>query len=190
MREKTWDRTRIRLNRLYDAKFFNGYVISASEPTIAIRLYDSGDLGPGDECMVHVYGKTNVVFQANCINVVNHSCTLEMMSPPVEIPAYESVRLVLHEVMGLLFINQRMHRVEIADVGVNGVGVYFDRQIPIGTEVMIELDTEDGRVRMICETRYSRKDQIKSDMFRIGFRILSSDPTSQRRWEAIFRDVA
>lgn len=190
MREgRHWDGTRVRIQRLYDAKYFGGWVISASPPVVAVRMGDPGDLGPGDECVLQIYGQAPVVFHAQCLTSQKGSASFEMTSQPIEVPVSEQVRVAVHGLLALCFVSRKMHRVEVLDLGQGGVAMLFDREVMTGQDVMVELETDEGRVRLIGETRYCRPERGTLG-YRVGLKITSMDAESREVWDRVFDRVA
>lgn len=183
MREGGYKDTRVRLQRVGDAKFFSGWIVDMSAKDATVSLNYEETMEPGDIVVGEVSGRENrALFDATVSKTVEDVVHLEFRRTPRYEPARESSRTLVRNVSGSLSFQGEVVDVSVLDVSAGGVGFCTYAPLPTGATVKLSLDTPYGPVRVSGEVRYCRSDPQRMGLYRAGARVTEMGRLDRARW--------
>lgn len=182
--------TRVRVQRVRDARFFSGWTLDLDRKAVVVRISALDDLRDGDDVFVHVYGSgQDLSAAAVCMKVGDDWARFDFASEPRKTDATEDVRLSGAGVVGTIRHCWGTVDFEVLDVSPRGLGGVVPFELMRGDELKIELHTPTGPVEAQGTVRYCRPDPALGG-YRIGFSIRIEDRTMHGRWRRVFLHVA
>lgn len=174
--------TRARMQRVSDAKFFNGWVGGFLGSHLSMKMSPHSPLEIGDRVFVTICSATcSATFQAIAVAHSSLETTLQLETQPNYGPALEDVRYCCDATGGALIVGARRHTLQIGDISEKGLGGYVDAEVPRGTQVGFEIEGIYGKVGGLAEVRYCRAAPGETN-YRIGLLITQVGRIDQARW--------
>lgn len=183
--------TRVRFQRLSDAKLFAGWVSGISEHHISIRSSGPTPVSPGDRFMVEVFGHgRNLQFEATLASALEEALELEVAGAMRETVSQEPVRVAVADLPCTLTWPGGQTNAEVVDISLAGLGLNSREEVPRGTKVGLEVRLPAGTVQCDGEIRYCRADKERGSSYRLGVLITYIDRINRARWWAQFESLA
>jgi len=187
--------SRVRVQRLSDARLFSGWVDTAAGQLVHLALSQDDDLAPGENvfCEAHTFSAR-----------VNFKAAVERRQPMGETCRYvlrlngnlcvaagaENPRFrVPSTPMRLTDADGRQAEGRMLDVSVTGMGANLDIELVRGTTWTAQIQTIFGNVTADVEVRYCRS-LGEDGEYRAGLQIQSMDRDSAGTWVRFVRAVA
>ena len=175
--------TRARMQRLRDAKFFSGWVVSASSDLLEIHIAGSHVLSGGDRFSVEVNGKAKaMVFECELKSQKSTVVSLSICCGPRPVQATEAPRIKKSGVSARVSHGSKVHETSVIDVSESGVAFSSMAEIPKGTEVSMLVVSGDVQLLISGVTTYSRADTSQPGRHRIGVHLKDLDRQTEKLW--------
>lgn len=182
--------TRVRLQRVRDAKFFGGWTVSNDEAHFVVKLSSGHGIEVGERFFFQVYSsKKCLVFPGDCVKVGNDIVHFTIQGRPRILDSNEEVRLRASHIRCAIKTVDSDRLVEVLDISQEGIGISSPVQFANGEELNLVLEFSDGQVKAIGEVRNCRK-QPDGFGFRVGMTITIADRSMQGRWRNQFFEAA
>jgi len=183
VREGGYKDTRVRLQRVADAKFFSGWIVEMTGKDAAVRLNDCETMDPGDIIVGEVSGRENrALIDAKVSKIVDDLVHFEFRRTPRYEVARENARTVVRNVTGSLNFQGEVVDVQVLDVSVSGIGFLTYAPLPAGSIVKLSLETAHGPLKVSGEVRYCRSDATRFGLYRAGALITEMGRLDRARW--------
>ena len=207
--------TRCRLQRLRDAKVFNGWIEDFHGTSAKLSLCKSAALSAGDEFRVEGFGHyMSVVFNAvldaseanslsglrcmiaetdganaRLIETRRHSVKLSVRGDVRFSTSPESVRIATCDLP--VSVTWDWHLIEgvVVDVGLTGVGVVAKDPIESRLAVKAQITIPSGQIVALASTRYCRPDTERAGFYRFGLMFTEVGRIDRPRWERYIREL-
>jgi|GEM_PF-5571398 len=180
--------TRVRCQRVNDAKLFNGWVLELSAESIRVQSDEAPEFSEVDRVAFEVYGQIQNIFLMAQFEKdgAGNSHTFRVLSNLRLSPVKESVRLLADRLgmMGALTYQGETVDVQVLDVANTGAGVKSPVAVDKGEVVELKFNTLHGDVDCRCEVRYCKASKDE-DGFRLGLKLEFVDRVSKGRWSQI-----
>lgn len=181
--------TRVRLQRVRDAKFFGGWTVDYDGRQILIDSVQASEMKEGDSFLVQMFGKENkTMYSAVCTSLGLTWACFDVQGTTRPFVVNEDVRLRIH-LFGKLTFNGFIYDVDVLDVGPNGVGIIAPLELHKGDWIDLALETPAGRVQMTGKVRYCLATE-SALCHRVGLQTEISDRVQRGWWKELFLDVA
>ncbi len=187
---RDWEGVRVRIQRLADARFYGGWLISSRGSLVNIRLNNLATFFPGDEISLEVLGYKSVLVKADCVSCVGDLLSLTLSSEPVVVPSREPMRMISEEMVGSIVVRNIAYPIKVVDIGLEGVGILCERGFERGDKASLEIKSPGGVIRSEAEVRFSRETANGLDGHRIGLKLTQFDSKSAALWHNLFRAAA
>lgn len=206
--------TRCRLQRLRDAKVFNGWIDDFLGSSVDISTSTENHLEIGEEFRFEGFGHhISVVFngrlvechedfregawrtaaQGSTARVIEVTSTLLRLavSGPVRYSASpESVRMLCPDLpIRIAYGSNEVQGIAV-DVGPNGVGVLATEQIDPGTAIAAFIETPSGKVTAQALVRYCRTNSGRPGYCRFGLMFTDMGRLDRPRWERFLKELS
>lgn len=208
--------TRCRLQRLRDAKVFNGWIESFFGTSLDVSTSTEASVQIGDEFRIEGFGHhiavvmTARVEDVGVLDMLNSSQLVEVVegtnariievrksslkfvvSGPLRFSASpESVRLLSPDLPVAIGAGPREVSGIAVDVSPNGMGCVSTEQIEPGSQVAVTVTTPGGSVRAQALVRYCRKDADRQGHFRFGLMFTDMGRVERPRWEKFISEIS
>ena len=177
---------RVRLQRLVDLKFFNGWVTNFAGKEIYVRFSPPISFEPGDSFHFTVSGyDVCAQFTAVVFKELGEEVLFSVATPIVYSKPQEEVRYAIDGVMGIIFDQGVEYGFEVADVSRKGLGGFVQGNLTRGIEVTFKLESTYGAINGTGEVRYCRTDPQVVTRNRVGLRINSIGRIDSARWQKL-----
>lgn len=182
--------TRVRFQRVHDARFFGGWTVWFDGSNIVVRVGLNPAFEVGEVFFFQIYGSEKCsLFPAECVGADRDHAKFKVMKRPRQVENSEDVRLYNTNVQCTIDGEFGRQRVEVVDISPKGVGIHMSKESAKGDVVTLHLETENGPVTAIGTVRNCRPCSSGYG-FRVGFVLSISDRSMQGRWKNQFFDVA
>ncbi|RYG68079.1 hypothetical protein EON77_15860 [bacterium] len=179
------------MQRLSDAKFFNGWVGGFLGAHLSMKMGPQAELHAGDRVFVTICSaQCSATFQAVAISSTLLETTLQLETMPKYGPVTEDVRYACDATGGAILHGSRRYAFEIGDISEKGLGGNIEAEIPRGTTVGFEIEGLYGKVGGKAEVRYCRAAPQAGDGYRIGLLITEVGRIDQARWSRMLGSQA
>ena len=208
--------TRCRLQRLRDAKVFNGWIESFFGNRVDVSVSTEAAVHIGDEFRIEGFGHhiavvmTAKVEDVGVLDMLNSTRLIEVVegtnarmievrkatlqltvSGPLRYSASpESVRLLSPDLPVAIGAGPREVSAIAVDVSPNGLGCVSPEQIEPGSQVTVMVSTPGGQVRAQALIRYCRKDPDCQGHFRFGVMFTDMGRVERPRWEKFIAELS
>lgn len=177
---------RVRLQRLTDLKFFNGWVSNFVGKDIYIRFGDPVELEPGSSFYVTVSGyDLTAQFTAVVYREFGEEILFSIGSGITYSESKEDVRYSVSGVNGIIVDEGSEYGFEIADISRKGFGGFVHGNIAKNKEVKFRVDSSFGEINGEAEVKYCRPDQRLVNRNRIGLAITHIGRIDSARWQKL-----
>lgn len=204
--------TRCRLQRLRDAKVFNGWIEDFLGSSVDVTTSTEANLETGDEFRFEGFGHhISVVFNgrltehrddaqawraatygsaARALDTSGTALRLAVSGPVRYSASPESVRMLCPDLATrIVFGSNEINGVSV-DVGPNGVGVLATSEVDPGTTVAAFIETPAGRVTAQALVRYCRSQSGRPGHCRFGLMFTDMGRLDRPRWERFLKDLS
>jgi hypothetical protein len=183
----TFSNTRVRLQRLGDAKFFTGWMKELTNISAQVTCKGGSKIESGDKFFVECHGKDKLAsFQAVVDFGRGQDLVLSVTSQITYRAASESARVVVPGITGVANHNGLAFDFELIDVSENGMGVITSHPVSREERVTFYLVTPVGDIEGSGEVRYSKPDADAFGRHRLGFAMEPLDRLAQARWRQLY----
>jgi hypothetical protein len=183
VREAGYKDTRVRLQRIADARFFSGWIVEMSNKDASILLNDLETMEVGDIVVGEVSGRENrALFDAQVTKTLQDVTHFDFRRTPRYEPSRENPRTLVRNVSGMLSFQGEDVDVSVLDVSVGGIGFLTYAPLPVGSLVKFCLETPHGPVKVSGEVRYCRSDAHRFGLYRAGALITELGRLDRARW--------
>ncbi len=187
---KEFAQTRARMQRLSDARFFAGWVHSASNGEIIVEMNATDGLAPGQVFLVQAFGQEAcAMFEATARLIADKRVVLRIGGSIRFLEPGEEARLRVKGVSAEVSIDDMAVEAVLADMSQNGVGIATSDPLPKGQRVSIQFETPLGKIESNGEVRYCSQSGL-DDGFRVGVRLDKMDRLNRARWIRLLSDKA
>lgn len=183
--------TRVRLQRLSDAKFFSGWVKDFTRTDLVVKLGGPAQVKPGETFMVQVHGHSSTaLFRALLKGISPNELAFAIPEPVRFLTASEQVRVSVEGVTATLTSAGRALETTVVDLSVGGAGLVSTREIKRGEHVRVLFETPLGNVECDAEVRYCKAESIEDGTYRIGVRLEELGRIERARWNRLVEQDA
>jgi hypothetical protein len=186
--------SRSRLQRIRDAKFFNGWIKGFDDEQIHVQLASNEVLELGDIFVIEVHGADCYAMIKGKLGMVSESIAVfTFMEKPRYFPPKERVRVKVEGVSATLGVLANPHEevaehpmysleVEVNDVSHEGVGILSSSRLDRGTQISLLVDSPAGPVQCKGEVRYCKPEPEHDSLYRIGILLQQMGRLELARW--------
>lgn len=207
--------TRCRFQRLSDAKFFNGWILSLTEKAAQVTVCTDIELGVGQSFMFEgVTKKNRVTFEGVLAGVgkMDESASYRVTNLPgtnfqlmeaqkalyvfkvtSEVrfaPSSEAVRIKVDDMAVDIEWEGESFRCVAVDIADKGVGVVMPEPIQKGESVEVTLDTMFGPVGAVCKVCYCQPCKERIGWYRAGLMFTEIQRLNAQRWRHLMEKAA
>lgn len=191
MDQRSFVNTRVRFQRLSDAKFFAGWVRDFSTADVLVRVKGELPVRVGDMFMFQVHGNgASAIFRGTLSVVNSENLSFSIPEPIKFLAANEEMRVTLEGITGSVTTKDTVLDAVVMDVSSKGIGLLVPESLPRGSDIQIKLDTAQGSVDCSGEVRYSKPDPMVPSQYRIGVQLYPLSRIDQARWNRLLRPEA
>jgi hypothetical protein len=185
-RTESYSNVRVRFQRLSDAKFFAGWVRQMSDEELVLDFGGSDWFELGTKFYATVNGVESAAhFPAELANQSPGFMTLRITGGIRYTKPTEEARRSVVGLNGVLHMGQVQIDVQIQDVSLKGFGGIIEGNLPRGTIIDFDVDTQFGAVIGKAEVRYCKQESKDSMRHRIGLRIQQMGRIETARWQRL-----
>lgn len=178
--------TRVRLQRLSDAKFFSGWVKEFTRTDLVVRMGSLAPMAGGDVFMVQVHGPTfTALFKAVLRSAAEKDLCFTIPEPVRFLKASEQVRVSVVGVSALVTASNRAFESMVVDLSTTGAGLLATRELKKGEIVRVMFTTPVGEIECGAEVRYCKPDSIDDGSFRVGLQLEQMGRIERARWNRL-----
>ncbi|MCB8932046.1 MAG: PilZ domain-containing protein [Fimbriimonadaceae bacterium] len=183
--------TRVRLQRLADAKFFSGWVKDFTRTDLVVKLGGPTQVKLGETFMVQVHGHSSTaLFRAVLRAVGPKELTFVIPEPVRFLTASEQVRVTVEDVTATITGGGKALEATVVDLSVGGAGLVAAREIKKGEHVRVIFTTPLGNVECDAEVRYCKMESIEDGTYRIGVQLEELGRIERARWNRLVEQDA
>lgn len=177
---------RARLQRMKDAKFFNGWVkeFDFEQEQLAIQIYGSQAVfEPGELFMVEIHGCDRTVIAKGKVSMASEGIVaFTFAGEPISMPPREKSRIKVEGVGATMSADCGTLDVEVSDISAEGCGILSSAQVEKGTTIDLMIDSPAGPIDCKGEVRYCKTEPELQGLFRIGLLLQPLGRLEQARW--------
>ena len=176
---------RARLQRLKDAKFFNGWVkeFDLEGEQLAIQVPVTQSSEPGDVFMVEIHGADRTVIIKAKVSMASEGIiAFTFVGEPASMPPREKARIKVEGVGATLSSPSGAIDVEVSDISLEGCGILSSVQVDKGSRIEVMVDSPAGPIDCKGEVRYCKSDAEMQGLYRIGVLLEPLGRLEQARW--------
>lgn len=177
---------RARLQRMRDAKFFNGWVkeFDPQNDQISIQVVGSqATFEPGEAFMLEIHGTDRTVVAKAKVSLASEGIvTFLTLGEPMSMPPRERARIKVDGVSASLGANGGSIDVELSDISQEGCGVLSSVQVEKGSVISLSIDSPAGPIDCQGEVRYCKTDPEMEGFYRLGVLLQPLGRLEQARW--------
>lgn len=178
---------RARLQRLSDAKCFNGWVVDLSDVAVVIRMKTKPDLTPDEQFQFELHGLDRSAQFRGILGQVEEEYYTFIIRENIRYhAARENARLYAGNLAGTVTVGGVKAPVHVEDYSKGGLGLEMSMQLKRGEVYEFSVESPAGPVDFKGEIRYSKADPEKEGNFRIGVQITAMDRLAAARWSSFF----
>lgn len=188
---ESYIRARARLQRLADAKLFNGWLQNVNGLEISIECGEARDCRIGDEFFIQAFGPTECAAFNGKLHLRSDSNLLLKIQPPIRyVAATEDARIRVDGISVMLKVDDEPFEASVSDASRKGMGLVSPIQVDKGAQVELEVTTPRGSVLATGQVRYCRPDNVESGKFRVGIKLDELNRLDRARWHRILSEIA
>lgn len=183
--------TRVRLQRLSDAKFFSGWVRKFTHEEVVVRMNKPLPMAVGDVFMVQVHGfAASALFQAVLLREAEGDFQFAIPESARIVAPNEQARVVTAGVTAMVMSGRRNVEADVVDVGARGVGLVTTCDFVKGERVFATFKTPVGPIESMGTVSYARLEAPEGTTYRIGIELDELDRIGNARWQRllVFQD--
>ncbi len=201
--------TRVRLQRLSDAKMFSGWIESFVGESLRINLSTDKPIAAGEAFHLQGVGPTgSMTCQCHVIEsagldasrIVSSRATAQKLSPQTRVslkvssainvvPAKEEVRHRISDVIFAIWHEDEQITAMAVDGSHGGVGAICKHAMPSGKTCKIAIPTDFGEVTGNATLRYCRPIPGDEELYRLGFMFEDLDRINRSKWERFLKSL-
>jgi len=186
VREAGYKDTRVRLQRVKDAKFFSGWVMEMGGDSASVLLNDSTSMEVGNILVGEVCGRDNrALIDAVVSTVEEDLVSLGFRRTPRYEVARECSRTLVRNVIGNLCYQGEVVDVQVLDVSAKGIGLLTYAPLQPGDRVNISLESPHGPIKVGGQVRYCRPDAKRIGLYRAGLFVDELGRLDRARWQKL-----
>ncbi len=183
--------TRVRLQRLSDAKFFAGWVKDFSRADLVVRTAEPLPVTPNDVFMVQVHGHTSTaLFRAVLQHRFEHDLHLAIPEPVRFLTANEPVRISVQGLTATITANGEAVEAKVVDLSARGAGLVTTSEFTRGDKVAVSFSTPLGIVECTGVVRYTKPEPAEDGYFRVGLELDDLGRIEHARWNRLIEQDA
>lgn len=177
---------RARLQRLKDAKFFNGWVkeLDLEQEQFAIQVLGAMQTcEPGELFITEIHGVDRTMIIKGKVTMASEGIVaFAFVAEPQNLPPREKARIKVEGVSATLSTNNGAIDVEIADISIEGCGILSPGQVEKGSVIELMIDSPAGPINCRGEVRYTKTDSEMPGLYRLGILLEPFGRLEQARW--------
>lgn len=186
--------TRVRLQRLKDARYFAGWIEAAAGNLIHVAINNPGDLSEGDD----VFGEAHSFHQRMNIKATidrrigdgaNVRFVLRVKQEPVLLPGVENPRFRVPSTTAKFTFEGGESFGIVEDASVAGLGLLLESKIERGQVGLVLMEGVTGQIEAKIEIRHALE-LPEIEKFRCGALIQGMERDSAERWVKLIRLIA
>lgn len=182
---------RVRMQRLSDAKLFNGWVLVFDDMHLVTKLRDPLPLSAQDMFLVEIHGmERNAQFKGILAELNDSVVTIAIPEPIRYHAARENGRFFVDELKGTVQMGTVKAPITVEDLSRGGVGARTSLQLPRGEIQKFSIESLDGDIQFEAEVRYCKPVPGAEGQFRVGLAIRSMDRLATARYMKYFQNAA
>lgn len=185
--------TRVRIQRIEDAKLFRGWVHEFTETALHITFEEVPEISINERAAFELQGHHQNVFVIGEVREIAGLVVIFRLTSNLRLSApTESVRFQASRfgVYCDLIWDDESHEVEVNDISTGGVGIISPVAVDRAEVVELRFRTRTGEAICQAEVRYCRPLADDSNRYRIGCRLEFADRVSKGRWFQLFPNAA
>lgn len=174
--------TRVRLQRVRDAKFFNGWVTTSSSKELRITTPNANDLRYGDVIVAELNGREGAARISGVVSSSTSEVVVVSIGTAATGSAPEEARIRVTGITGTLRFDAETFEVFVLDASEKGVGILTQESIPRGSKVSITIAQGQSEFTVAGEVRYSKPDPDQFCAVRVWIRLNEMQRLDRNRW--------
>jgi len=183
-----FNRTRARLQRTRDAKFFSGWVVKISDVLLEVQVSGSVAFVSGDRFSVEIVGKDkSILFDTEFRGQQGAVVALAICRASKPMPNAEPFRVRKNGVTARVSHLNKVLETTVVDVSEAGLGISCLEAIPKGIDLSMLVSSGDTQIAVSGHTKYCRP-ETQPGRFRIGIALNPMDGNSAREWMNFVND--
>lgn len=202
--------TRVRLQRVSDAKMFSGWIEAFVGESLRVNLTTDKPVTAGEDFHLQGVGPTgSMTCQCQVIEsvrldasrIASPRATAQKISPQTRVslkvrssisvaPAKEEVRHRVSDVIFAVWHEEEQFSAMAVDGSQGGIGAISQVAMPSGTAVKIAFPTDYGEVTATATLRYCRPIPGQEGLYRLGFMFGDLDRINRSKWERFLKSLS
>jgi hypothetical protein len=184
--EVHYKNVRVRLQRISDMKFFNGWCRHFGDKDLNVELAETTVFEAETDFYLTAYGSASAAILPVRLRLQSsNTLLLQVREEPKHIATSEAVRRSVIGMFGNLFLSNYPIALEVMDVAEKGFGGIIEGAIEKGQIVQFTISTPYGDVIGTGEVRYCRPEAKDSIRHRVGLRITTIGRVESARWNRV-----
>lgn len=179
---------RFRMQSLSDKTIYNGWIREVSPPNLRVHLSKVFRESVGTYLHFEASGKSHQMqFLALCVRLEGDRPVIQIVSEIVDFPLDSESRILIQGISATVVNDGDHHGLTVVDASDFGLGGFVAQKFQIGDGLEAVIETNQGQIQCLCQVRHCRATKLRSDIYRVGLKILHIDRISQARWRLILR---
>lgn len=189
-KNKAYSGTRVRFQRVQDARFFGGWTVWFDGSHIVVKVGLEHRIEVGELFYFQAYGVDKcALFPAECSACDQGQVTFKVLKRAREVLNSEQVRLTNPSVTCTVCGEMGGQYLEVIDISPDGIGVAAPFNLAKGECIDVSLETPNGVVAAKATVQNCRATGSGYG-YRIGLSLKIADRSMQGRWRNLFFEVA
>lgn len=205
---------RARAQRLSDYRIVGGWIEHFEAPHIGLRMPLPSDLTHGEGFFIELHGRKSRLSATFTYRAADQDQAVERemrsklgspmfcavgdqaflfktSSPIRHLEVTEPFRLITQAIPAILKFRSESILCEVNDIGDLGVGLVCDAEVPLSTNVTIDVNSEVGIIRLRGEVRTCLPAPLfGKEIVRIGLRTAPADEAEAMKWMQLLDTTA
>jgi hypothetical protein len=177
---------RIRIQRLSDAKFLNGWLGHIEGDEVRAQLNGTVVPEPGQTFMFEASVENAVLtFQCECIRFVAKEAVFRITTGITKRPSSDEARVRVKDIYGTITREWEEFPFALLDIAANGLAAQVPAPLNRGDIITLRFDSSMGEINCDGEVRYCRGIPDAEGHYRLGIRLSISNRLENARWRSL-----
>ncbi len=185
---QSYEGTRIRLQRVSDSRFFNGWIFEIENGTLIVRLNGLDEFEPKQEFFIQAYGDgQTAMFRATFEFRNGPRSSFQLLTTPQTIDSSEAVRVKVADLICTLKIGWFETVCDVIDLSPTGIGLRTMATVEKAEIASVTLSTRFGEIYGKGEVCYSKTIDGLTGSYRVGIELYPLAQPNQTRWSQLLK---
>jgi len=191
-KEKFQSLTRVRLQRLGDAKLYNGWLLEYAVQTVTIGFESLPAISFGDQLMAEAYlHGTRIVMPVRAVKITKEDSVFSCLAEPKISDSNESARIKCSAIPLTIYANGFDFEASTLDIAPGGIGILSPLPMVKGDIVEVQIRTAHGEIKTKAVICYNKDlDKELEGHYRVGLKFDELDRVNKARWQRNFDVVS